>query len=212
MTDRSLPAPETIEQVKDEILAGSEFNQSSLDWEILKDAFGHIKDFFESLGNWSAAFPGAAQILIVVLTAILIALIVHILYVVFSEVSRVRQYRVDTGSRAQSTVVALEGQADSWNEAIAMAREALGAGDHYRTVWIIHRLFLGILNQKGAITFKRWKTNNDYLVECIREDPDSSFLRELTRTYDHIVYAHDSRWGADLAGYLDKVEKARIGE
>ena len=117
--------------------------------------------------------------------------------------------RVAVRDPAKAEMVALQGEAGSFDEAVAMVRAALAKDDRHRAVWILHRLLLGVMDRKGALSFSGWKTNKDYLRECRRDHPDYPLLSELTLAYDHIVYAHREMVEAPLSNPLQSTIDAR---
>ena len=90
---------------------------------------------------------------------------------------------------------------------MVQARAAAQARDAHRVLWILHRLCLGLLSSQGRLEFERWKTNSDYLQECAGDDEDASLLKELTRCYEAVVYAHHEvpfKWVLDLLQQVDQ--------
>jgi hypothetical protein len=101
---------------------------------------------------------------------------------------------------------ALDGVAENWSEAFQLARNALEAGDLYRTLWITHRILLSALDRTGGVTFARWKTNSDYLRECRRDSAASATLADVTGAYERAIYAHSGVDREEAARLLDRVE------
>jgi hypothetical protein len=154
------------------------------------------------VSEWSAKNPSAARILIIVLGIILIALLAHIGYTVISEFIALRKRNASLDVRYHN-LPALEGVADNWNDAFALAKTALQSGDLYRAMWITHRILLSVLDIRKAVRFTRWKTNSDYIRECQSGDAAADTLREITDAYERVVYAH---------GDFDKAQAARLVE
>ena len=201
---QDVPDSSTIQQTTRDVLSRPEFQFETRDVSWLRNMVDGIADWFRGLSSWAEAAPAAAQLLTVVLTVVLVALIVHILYTTFKEVALVRGY-ARQGKR-KAGLVALEGEADTRDEALDMCRQALQGGDLRRAIWIMHRLFLSLLDEQGALHFSRWKTNGDYLVECRADHPDHSTLVGLTQAYEDIIYGHYNASDYDLETLFRKVE------
>jgi hypothetical protein len=132
------------------------------------------------LSDWAGRHPDSAKTLIYILGALLLVLVApYRLY---------RNPRIPFTPATQykrgfqgSSLPALEGVADNWNDAFALARQALHAGDLYRTMWITHRILLSVLDLREVVRFARWKTNSDYIRECKSNDTAAATLRNITR-------------------------------
>jgi len=190
---------EQVRDITQTILERREFQENSMNAWFAK-AYEAIHNWFNRLSDWSGRHPDSARILIYLLGAILVLLLAHIAYTVIREVMSLRQRdaNADFGTTSMS---ALEGVADNWNDAFALARQALHAGDLYRTMWITHRILLSVLDLREVVRFARWKTNSDYIRECKSNDTAAATLRNITEAYERVVYAH---------GDFDREEAARM--
>ena len=198
---------DAIETAKQEILSRPEFSHDPSETDLVSDLTSFIGDLFSRLGDWSEGNPFGAKILILVLSLILILLIAHILYTIFSQIGNIRR-TAQNNPRQTSAVVAMEGKAADWSEALTMARTAFENGDYRGVIWILHRLYLGILHQKSLVEFAGWKTNSDYLSECPASSQEFPFLAELTALYDRFIYGHDPIDGAPFPELIDRVQRA----
>jgi hypothetical protein len=194
-------SPEQVRKVTQIVLARREFRDDPTQ-EWVSDILQRFLKWLSKVSKWSAGHPDAAQIVIIILGIILIALLAHIGYTIVSEFLSLRKHDVGRDLRHQN-LAALEGVADNWNDAFALARTALQSGDLYRAMWITHRILLSVLDIRKAVRFTRWKTNSDYVRECQSGDAAADTLREITVAYEKVVYAH---------GDFDKEQAARLVE
>jgi hypothetical protein len=193
--------PEQVREITQAILKRREFrNDAAQTW--IADILQRFVKWLSKVSEWSAKNPSAARILIIVLGIILIALLAHIGYTVISEFIALRKRNASLDVRYHN-LPALEGVADNWNDAFALAKTALQSGDLYRAMWITHRILLSVLDIRKAVRFTRWKTNSDYIRECQSGDAAADTLREITDAYERVVYAH---------GDFDKAQAARLVE
>ena len=193
--------PEQVRKVTETVLSRREFQDDpSQAW--LMDLSQRFIKWLSSLSEWSAGHPDSARIVIIVLGIILLALLGHIGYTVVREFLSLRKH--DDGLNLRDIKLpALEGVADNWNEAFALAAAALQSGDLYRALWITHRILLSVLDIRKIVRFARWKTNSDYLRECTSTDAAAATLREITDAYERVVYAHEA---------IDRNQAARLIE
>jgi len=200
------PSLADIEAVTREILARGEFERGlASDVKTSQSVAEWLRSIFNDIGNWAQEAPGLGTALFVFLLLLLIALVAHIVYTIYTEIPRMRSSRE---RRMNSATVALEGTATSWEDAIAQVKQALAEKNHHHAAWILHRLFLGLLDQRNLICFKSWKTNTDYLSE-ISGAHERDLLVSLTECYETIVYAHRPVVLGMLDGLLQQVESAR---
>jgi hypothetical protein len=193
--------PEQVREITQAILKRREFrNDAAQTW--IADILQRFVKWLSKVSEWSAQNPSAARILIIILGIVLIALLAHIGYTVISEFMALRKSNASLDVRNHN-LPALEGVADNWNDAFALARTALQSGDLYRAMWITHRILLSVLDIRKAVRFTRWKTNSDYVRECPAGDAAADTLREITDAYERVVYAH---------GDFDKAQAARLVE
>jgi len=191
--------PEQVREITQAVLNRREFhNDAAQTW--IADILQRFVRWLSKVSEWSSQNPDAARILIIVLGIVLIALLAHIGYTVISEFMALRKSNATPDVRYHN-LPALEGVADNWNDAFALARTALHSGDLYRAMWITHRILLSILDIRKAVRFTRWKTNSDYVRECQSGDAAADTLREITDAYERVVYAH---------GDFDKEQAARL--
>ena len=193
--------PEQVREITQAVLNRREF-RSDAGQAWIADVLQRFVKWLSKLSEWSAHNPGAARILIIVLGTILVALLAHIAYTVISEFMALRKGNASPDVRYHN-LPALEGVADNWNDAFALARRALQSGDLYRAMWITHRILLSVLDIRKTVRFTQWKTNSDYVRECQSGDAAADTLREITDAYERVVYAH---------GDFDKEQAARLVE
>lgn len=192
-------SPEQVREITQTILKRREFQEDATGAWFAR-LFQGIINWLTKVSEWSAKHPDTARILVIVLGIILIALLVHIGYTVISEFLSLRKRNASLDVRYHN-LPALEGVADNWNDAFALARTALQSGDLYRAMWITHRILLSVLDIRKVVRFTRWKTNSDYIRECQATDAAAATLREITDAYERVVYAH---------GDFDKEQAARL--
>lgn len=195
-------SPEEIRSATEAVLDRPEFRPDAVETA----ARGVLNWFLEALPQWAGANPALARVLIVVLTVVLVALLVHIFYTVVHEFAALRRRAGEVVAGARSMAPLEEVGARNWKEALAMARAALDEGDLYRALWITHRCLLSLLDARDLVRFARWKTNGDYLGECRAGDPTCDVLGRATRAYESVVYAHEEISPDEAADLLDRVE------
>jgi hypothetical protein len=192
-------SPEQVREITQTVLKRREFQEDATGAWFAR-LFQGIINWLTRVSEWSAKHPDTARFLIIVLGIILIALLAHIGYTVISEFLSLRKRNASLDVRYRN-LPALEGVADNWNDAFALARSALQSGDLYRAMWITHRILLSVLDIRKVVRFTRWKTNSDYIRECQSTDSAAATLREITDAYERVVYAH---------GDFDKEQAARL--
>ena len=192
-------SPEQVREITQTILKRREFQEDATGAWFAR-LFQGIINWLTKVSEWSAKHPDTARILVIILGIILIALLAHIGYTVISEFLSLRKRNASLDVRYHN-LPALEGVADNWNDAFALARTALQSGDLYRAMWITHRILLSVLDIRKVVRFTRWKTNSDYIRECQTTDAAAATLREITDAYERVVYAH---------GDFDKAQAARL--
>jgi len=191
--------PEQIREITQTVLKRREFQEDSMTaW--FEKAVESIYKWLSKLSDWAGRHPDSAKTLIYILGALLLVLVAHIAYTVIREFLSLRQRNTNADFKG-SSLPALEGVADNWDDAFALARQALNAGDLYRTMWITHRILLSVLDLREVVRFARWKTNSDYIRECKSNDTAAATLRNITEAYERVVYAH---------GDFDRDEAARM--
>jgi hypothetical protein len=196
------PTPEQIRQITKDVLSRPEFQPTTSWSQLLTD---RIFKWLRELAQWSSRNPDLSRLAVIVLSIILLLLVAHMVYTVASEFITVRKR--EERARRKQPLKALEGVAENWTEAFALARAAMDAGDSYRAIWIAHRILLSILDRMNRIKFLRWKTNTDYLRECGNTDETAVILSEMTSAYERVVYAHTPFDRLRTGELLTKVEE-----
>jgi len=202
-TEPGKPTAEEVEALTREILSRPIFERAPREpslWERFMDWLNSL-----SLGNGSGFDP---DLLTILLWVVVIAAVGFLLYALINQISAGNKTAVN--GRAGATV-ALEGAAETWEEAIDLVDQALARGDRHRAVWILHRLVLGLLDERGELTFARWKTNSDYLAEVPAKAEHRDLLEALTRAYEAIVYAHAHDEETDLGQFAARARAMRGG-
>lgn len=206
---RPLPEDSEIEALTRSTLSGPEFQRQATQ--------GWWASGMKSARSWLSQFmsgaPGLPAFLAVLLLVVLVLAIGFALFLLVLDSRRFWDMQTLGGLRGRARAWrSLEGAAGGWEEAMLKAREALAAGRLYNAVWIMHRAFLGLLDQRQAVDFTKWKTNRDYLSECPREDPAFPLFESVSRAYDKVVYAHQPIAADRLAELLDQLEATRRDE
>ncbi|MEJ2721537.1 MAG: DUF4129 domain-containing protein [bacterium] len=209
--DRWYPTPEEIRQTTQRILERPEFAEGSGTKSWIERLWDYFVSILEAVARWGSAHPAAQKILISLLVVILLGLIVFILITILRDFGLVQGPRRPR-SLGTSVAALLDGGSRSWEDAFASAESAFTSGDHYRAVWIGHRLYLALLDFAGVIKFAKWKTNRDYVNECGHDDVRCHTLRDLTATYENIVYAHRATDPGRVRQFLDRVDEMRVDE
>ncbi len=204
---RPLPDDPEIEAITQSTLSQPEFQrQSSRGW---------WASLMESVRPWLlsqlSGARGLSSLLAYLLLAGLMVAVGLALFSLFSLSSGGLQTLAGLRGRSRAWR-SLEGEAGSWEEALLKARQALAEGRLYNAVWIMHRVFLGLLDQREVVDFAKWKTNRDYLRECPREDPAFPLFATVSHAYDRVVYAHLPISADRLAELLDQIEATRWDE
>jgi hypothetical protein len=196
--------PEQIREITQAVLKRREFQDDSTGaW--IAHALDAAFKWLSRISVWAGRHPDSAKTLIYILGAVLIVLLAHIAYTVVSEFFSLRQ-RSTKLDLSGASLPALEGVADNWKDAFALARQSLQAGDLYRTMWITHRILLSVLDLREVVRFARWKTNSDYLRECKSDDSAAATLRAITEAYERVIYAHGDFDREQAARMLSQVE------
>jgi len=195
------PTPEQVREVTEAVLQRPEFRPDlSTQW-----LYSIWEWLFEQLPEWALANPSAARVLIVALSAVLVALLAHLGYTVAREFVSQRRDGVSRPGTPTSLAPLAEVGA-SWPDAVRLAREALERKDLRRSLWITHRVLLSALDKSGAVDFRKWKTNADYVRECRDQSRTRTLLGPLTTAYETVVYAHRNIDDREASRLLDQVE------
>lgn len=190
----SPPSREAIRATTSAILERPEFRKSSETKSLLKD-LGPIDIDLPPL-------PAPAVWLLLAFFAALLLWLALKLFPAMEPSGPQRTIRKTSSSRWEELDVA----PDRWQDALKAVKQAITEKNSRRAVWILHRVFLGLLDKKGAIRFSGWKTNEAYLRECPEADPWRATLLELTRVYDQLVYAHRAVDEGEIQGLVSRVE------
>lgn len=200
-----VPSPQEIQHVTREVLSRPEFQTSSA-WETwLNTAADWLDDVWQALALWSQTHPTWRWVLFTLLSVLLVLLLVHLVRLLRADLApdRQRGRRFAALGGGEKTT---EGPSPPWQQALLEVRQALHQGDGYRAIWLLHRYFLAVLDDREVLTFRSWKTNADYLQECPRTSPSYRLLSDMTAAYEHIVYAHRSVPLHAIAALLARVE------
>jgi hypothetical protein len=205
---QSIPTPsaDAVREATREILDRPEFTEPSRWHEILYEILRTIKEWLDALGAWAEANPTAARILFIVGVIVLIACLVHVLYLALADVVPFGGAK-GAPARQRWRWEILEGTASNWREALDLARSMLAQGNVRRAVWIAHRVLLGLLDEQGAVKFAGWKTNSHYLSECARTHPGYPIFAELTSLYENAIYASRSAPAEAADALLRRVDQ-----
>lgn len=161
-----------------------------------------LSNWMETLSRWLSANeiglpPWLTWTLFVVLALVLARVLARSLSLGGVSLAPARK-------RSPASVVEVTGGvAATFEQALALARQALERGDLRQALWIGHRLLLVRLDERGAIRFADGKTNSDYL----REAPEHALLGEFTRLYDRVVYGHRPAEPEAVSALLAAVER-----
>ena len=186
-----IPPPEQIRDATQAVLARAEFAEPSRWYEIVIEALQALKRWLDGVSQWSEAHPSLARVFFIMALLVLLACLGHLFYLALADVLPF-QRKKDRANARQARWDILEGAATNWREALKIARALLHDGNLRRTIWIAHRVLLGLLDEQGAIKFAGWKTNSHYLTECARNHPWYTTFAELTELYEGTVYANRS--------------------
>lgn len=185
----SPPPPAVIREVTADVLRRPEL--APVDSEAFWRRLGaELVRLVGALGRWSEANPGAAWLVIAILTLVLLALVTHLLWVGFLRGSPSRGLVLESRAAGRGGV-RLDGRVSA-AELLAQAQEALAAGRERDAIRFAHRALLARLDADQAIRFAGWKTNSRYLNECPRANPRYLTLRALTDAYERAVYGRRS--------------------
>ena len=201
-SDSGSPTNEEIERLTLEVLSGPLFTEPVE--ETRRSLFRQFLDWLDGLHIGSNSV--GADLLTLILWIVVVVVVALLIAALVGQVP----LRSRAGQRdRRRAVIALEGEADTIEEALSLVSRALAEGDRHRAVWILHRIVLGLLDERGEISFVRWKTNSNYVSEIGSEAEHRELLIGLTRAYEGIVYAGDEDTPVDLATYLDRVRALR---
>jgi hypothetical protein len=201
-----IPAPETIRSVTREIISRPEFAAPPPWDEVLLSLLKLGREWLEALASWSAANPELARILFIGAVLVLVGCLAHLLYLALGDLLPFKRGK-DAAAHRRSRWEILEGTATNWREALEVARRMLKEGDHRRAIWIVHRVFLGMLDEQGAIQFAGWKTNSHYLRECAGSHPWYVTFAELTDAYERAIYAHRAAVASSIEGLVLRIDR-----
>jgi hypothetical protein len=201
-----VPLPQEIQHVTREVLSRPEF-QTSSGWETwLNTAADWLDDTSQALALWAQTHPTWRWVLFTMLSVVLVLFLVHLVRLLRADFAPERQRRRRRFAALGGSENIAEGPSLPWQQMLLEVRQALHQGDGYRAIWLLHRYFLAVLDDREVLTFRSWKTNADYLQECPRTSPSYRLLSDMTAAYEHVVYAHRSVPLHAIAALLARVE------
>jgi hypothetical protein len=201
-----VPSPQDIQHVTREVLNRPEF-QTHSGWETwLNTAADWLDDAWQALALWSQTHPTWRWLLLALLSILLILLLVHLVRLLRADFAPGRQRGRRRFAAVGGGENSVEGPSPPWQQMLREARQAVHQGDRYRAIWLLHRYFLAVLDDRAVLAFSSWKTNADYLQECPRTHPSYRLLSDMTAVYEQIVYAHRSVPLHAIAALLAQVE------
>ncbi|MGH7815951.1 MAG: DUF4129 domain-containing protein [Candidatus Binatia bacterium] len=200
-----VPDAETIRKVTRQIVTQPEFDESWPWLEKIVAVLNAIKEWLDSLEAWAVANPQSARLLAILVVIVLVALLIHLLYLAFGDLLPWKRGAKAAPARASSWEI-LEGAAKDWRAGAELALGLLKEGDLRRAVWIAHRVLLGLLDERGALRFAGWKTNSQYLSECAASHPWYDTFADLTEVYEHTVYGQQSAPAAAVELLVKRID------
>ena len=196
-----MAADDLVRETVRQVLSAPEFSRTvEVPWFVTLVRW--IREASGKFAAWAEQHPVLGWLVLVLLILVLVALILHLIYVAMGNVLPWTRSGVKASTH-QGTI--LEGEADSWQQGLAKAQDALARGDLRLAVWITHRVLLGLLDENGSIRFARGKTNTEYLRECPPAHPWHETLTRLTELYDWVVYGHRAVSAAAIEPLLGNV-------
>lgn len=177
-----------VRAVVQEVLAQPEFRAAREDNSRWRQ---WLAQQFQAVSNWlHDAFqrlPGwLAWLIVIWLLLTLVAILAHLVYVI------AQQFSGGGGGRRKSSAQAdlrTYGSGTLASDAcLATARRYLAAGDWAAAVRHFYVAALLWLDQRGCVSFHESKTNYDYIRELAAPVGAREPLRDLTRTFDGVVY------------------------
>jgi hypothetical protein len=201
-----VPSSQEIQHVTREVLSRPEF-QTSSGWETwINTAADWLDDALQVLALWSQTHPIWRWVLFALLSVLLVLVLVHLVRLLRADLAPERQRERRRFAALGGGENTMEEPSPPWQQTLLEVRQALHQDDGYRAIWLLHRYFLAVLDDREVLTFSSWKTNADYLQECPRTSPSYRLLSEMTAAYEHIVYAHRSVPLHAIAALLARVE------
>jgi hypothetical protein len=178
-----------------------------------------VWDWSLGAGHWLAevlrvilhklqASPAVSWVVLGIAACAVCGLLLRLLFEVnpgIFSLHRPRQQQTVWGTAVRRT---LEEQPPE-HELLHAAQEALRQGDGYGAIWLLHRLLVHTMAEQGLLARAPWKTNADYLRECPRAHAAYPLFADLTRAYEHIIYAHRPVPLTAVAALLTRVEHAQ---
>lgn len=201
-----IPPPETIRSVTREIVSRPEFAAPPPWDKVLLSLLKLIREWLDGLASWSAANPELARILFIGAVLVMVGCLAHLLYLALGDLLPFKRGK-DAAAHSRSRWEILEGTGTNWREALEIAHRRLKEGDHRRAIWIVHRVFLGMLDEQGAVKFAGWKTNSHYLRECAGSHPWYVTFAELTDAYERAIYAHRAAVASSIEALVLRVDR-----
>lgn len=188
--------PDSLRAVLDRVFQGRAY-----EWVEPRNPFAFIGRWWRALTDWlgglEQASPSAYWALIWVLTAVLVAIVVHAVYVM-TQTLKAASAPADPGSGGVSPEI--RGAVWYRREAARLAREG-------RYPEAMQADFLGLvleLDQRGALAFHPSKTPYEYSLEVKGDDPSRASFRGLVQALYRYAFARQScgpddftRWHAE---------------
>ena len=174
---------------------GQVFAQPQFRWRATPDPFRWARETLERFFDWLAALyqthPGAYFVVIVALLAVLVALLVHLGYVVWQALSG------PASVRAAARPIPPARDARWYQE---RARRLVAEGRYAEAIGHRYLALVLLLAQRRAVTFHPSKTPVEYAMEA-RLDPDArASLQQLTaRLYGYLFGGEpcdDAAWAS----------------
>jgi hypothetical protein len=201
-----IPPPDTIRHVTREVLSRPEFSGPSSWEQILFALLKALVEWLDGLAAWSIQHPYLAFAIAAVMVLVALGCLAHLLYLTLGDRLMFGSDKGADPTRRPRWEI-LQGTAETWREALQVARRMINEGDGRRAVWIAHRALLGLLDEQGAIRFDVWKTNSHYLHECARSHPWYSTFAELTELYEQSIYGHRTALLSSVESLVIRVDQ-----
>jgi hypothetical protein len=173
-------------KVVGEVLSGSEFAESKSSdslakvWEGVKGAFCKLRNLAGSLPRWLAI------VVLIWALATLVAILVHLAYVIGGAVRKRDSQRP---AAVSATPCELHGVEDLDAErAQVEARRRIAAGDWTGAVRYLYVTAILLLDRAGLVRVRPGKTNYDYVRELAQQTKYRAPFELLTRSFETSIY------------------------
>ncbi|MFN8651364.1 MAG: hypothetical protein U0133_05625 [Gemmatimonadales bacterium] len=182
------------------------FSNRAYEWVEPKNPFAFIGRWWRALVDWlgglEQASPDAYWALIWLLTAVLVAIVVHAVYVM-TQTLKAASAPADPGSGSRSPEI--HGAAWYRREAARLAREG-------RYPEAMQADFLGLvleLDQRGAVAFHPSKTPYEYSLEVKGDAPARASFRGLVQALYGYAFAGQSCGPEDFSRWHHEARAER---